>query len=73
MKVIFDLGCNIGQNIIYFMRKADAVVAVEANKELCDQIRIKYSTLISKNKLFIENIALSNTKKKLIFIYKKIM
>jgi FkbM family methyltransferase len=67
MKVIFDLGCNLGQNINYFKKKSDVVIAVDANKELCNQIRIKYSNLISKKKLFVENVALSNTKKKIDF------
>jgi FkbM family methyltransferase len=30
-KVIFDLGANQGQNLGYFLDKADKVVAVEAN------------------------------------------
>ena len=31
MKVIFDIGANEGQNIDYFLDKADIVIAIEAN------------------------------------------
>ena len=40
MKIIFDIGCNEGQNLKYFLKKADVVVGIEANPYLIDQIKV---------------------------------
>lgn len=63
MKIIFDIGCNIGQNFNYFFNKADIVVGIDANKELCDKLIADYEPLIKNRKLFIENVALTNDEK----------
>ena len=34
MKIIFDFGANQGQNLNYFLEKADIVIACEANSNL---------------------------------------
>ena len=39
MKAIFDIGANKGQNLSYFLDKADIVVAIEANINLVKQIK----------------------------------
>ena len=39
MKVIFDIGANKGQNLNYFLEKADIVVAIEANINLVKKIQ----------------------------------
>jgi hypothetical protein len=35
-KVIHDIGANNGDDIPYYLKKADIVVAVEADPVLCD-------------------------------------
>ena len=58
-KVIVDFGANKGQNINYYLLKADIVVCVEANPELAKAIRKKFSAHIRNNKLFIENVVVT--------------
>jgi FkbM family methyltransferase len=60
-KVIIDFGANKGQNIDYYLLKADIVVCVEANPELAKVIRKKFSAHIRNNKLFIENIVVTKS------------
>ena len=54
-KVIYDLGANKGDNISYYLKKADVVVAVEANPELCKSIRERFSDAIQQGRLFVES------------------
>ena len=42
MKIIFDIGANQGQNLNYFLDKADVVVAFEANPDLVLNIKKKF-------------------------------
>jgi len=60
-KVIIDFGANKGQNIDYYLLKADILVCVEANPELAKVIRKKFSAHIRNNKLFIENVVVTKT------------
>ena len=60
MKIIFDIGCNEGQNLQYFLKKADYVVGIEANPILINNIKNKFQRQIFSKKLFLENIALSD-------------
>jgi|GEM_PF-638266 len=53
-KVIYDFGSNNGDDIPYYLFKADLVVAVEANPTLCDQIRSRFSAEIKEKRLVIE-------------------
>lgn len=71
MKIIFDIGCNEGQNIEYFLNKADYVVGVEANPFLINNIRKKFKKDLRKKKLFLENIALSEKNTNSIFYINK--
>jgi FkbM family methyltransferase len=54
-KVIYDLGANTGDDIAYYLKKADVVVAVEANPALTNAIQKRYSNAISEGRLFVEN------------------
>ncbi len=54
-RYIFDFGANVGQNLDYFMTKADCVVAVEADPDLCALIRRKYSLQIEHGSLKVVN------------------
>jgi FkbM family methyltransferase len=55
--VIIDFGANEGQNINYYLSKADIVVCVEPNPNLAKMIRKNFSKPIHSKKLFIENLA----------------
>jgi FkbM family methyltransferase len=58
-KIIFDFGCNNGQNLSYFLEKAEIVVCVEANTILTEEIKKKFQFHINNNSLIIENVCLS--------------
>ena len=58
MKIIFDFGANNGQNLSYFLEKADIVVAIEANKNLVKKIKSDFKQSIDSGKLIDEHIAL---------------
>jgi len=60
-KVIIDFGANKGQNIDYYLLKADILVCVEANPELVKVIRKKFSAHIRNNNLFIENVVVTKS------------
>jgi hypothetical protein len=58
-KIIYDFGSNNGDDIPYYLRKADIVVAVEANPSLCIEIEKKFVSELRDGKLFIENCVLT--------------
>ncbi len=62
MRVIYDAGANHGQNLPYYLLKANLVVAIEANPVLCDGIRSRYSEDIKAGKLLVVNCALVTKK-----------
>lgn len=59
-KIIYDFGANTGDNIPYYLLKADIVVAVEANPLLCDEIKRRYKGEIQSGNLIVENFVLHN-------------
>jgi len=59
VKYIFDFGANRGQNLNYYLRMADFVIAIEANPVLCKVIAETYKKEIAQGKLFIEQVAVS--------------
>ena len=63
MKIIFDIGANKGQNFKYFFKKADIVIAFEANIILVEKMRLNFKEFIDNKKLIIENIALNDDDK----------
>lgn len=58
-KIIYDFGSNNGDDIPYYLMKADVVVAVEANPVLVQIIRDRFPLEIDTGKLFIENCVLT--------------
>lgn len=58
-KVIYDLGANNGDDLPYYLKKADRVVAVEANPALCRQIEQRFSAEIRAGRLSVENCVLT--------------
>jgi len=59
-KVIYDIGANNGDDISYYLLKADVVVAIEANPALCDLISTRFRTEILTGRLFVENCVVVN-------------
>jgi FkbM family methyltransferase len=53
-KIIYDFGANNGDDIPYYLKKADLVVAVEANPALCRQIEARFSDAIGEGRLRVE-------------------
>jgi len=58
-KVIYDVGANNGDDVEYYLKKADLVVAVEANKDLSAKIESRYAHEISTGLLVVENCAVT--------------
>jgi FkbM family methyltransferase len=58
-KAIYDFGANNGDDIPYYLKKSDLVVAVEANPVLCAQIRDRFAVEITQGKLIVENCVVS--------------
>ena len=59
-KIIYNFGANTGDDIPYFLKKGDVVVAVEANPILCREIQDKFSNEIARGSLFVENCVLTS-------------
>ena len=59
-KVIYNFGANTGDDIPYFLKKGDVVIAVEANPILCSEIQDKFSNEITQGRLFVENCVLTS-------------
>jgi FkbM family methyltransferase len=60
-KIIYDFGMNNGDDIEYYLKKADKVVGVDANPVLCKICEDKFSDYIDDGKLVILNLALSDS------------
>jgi FkbM family methyltransferase len=73
LRVIYDFGSNNGDDIPYYLKKSDTVVAVEANPALCEKIANRFDAEIKSGRLFIENCILNtdrNTAKLDFYIHK---
>lgn len=62
-KIIYDFGANKGDNIPYYLMKADKVIAVEANPDLCIEMNKKYYSEIEEGKVVIENCVITSNKR----------
>jgi FkbM family methyltransferase len=60
--LIFDFGSNEGQNLHYYLEKADVVVAVEANPELINKIKGTFAKEILEGRLRVEQCLVSTKK-----------
>jgi FkbM family methyltransferase len=58
-KVIYDFGSNNGDDIPYYLKKSDIVIAVEANPVLCEQIQNRFIVEIREGRLFVESCVLN--------------
>ena len=57
--VIYDFGSNNGDDIPYYLLKADLVVAVEANPVLANNIRERFKAEIAANRVVVESCVLT--------------
>lgn len=53
--IIYDIGAHAGDDIPYYLLKADRVVAVEANPQLCSTINNRFHQDIRSGRLIVEN------------------
>lgn len=53
-RIIYDFGANNGDNVAYYLRKAERVVAIEANPVLAAQIQARFAAAIASKRLFVE-------------------
>jgi FkbM family methyltransferase len=60
-RIIYDFGSNNGDDIPYYLLRADLVVAVEANPKLCDQIRSRFTREIEEKRLAVECCVINST------------
>jgi hypothetical protein len=58
-RIIYDLGANKGDNIPYYLKKADKIVAMEASHILANQIRARFTESISDGRLILHNCVLT--------------
>ena len=58
-KFIIDFGANRSQNLEYFLKRADLVIAVEANPTLCEFIEKEFANYVANGQLIVENCAVS--------------
>ena len=59
---IFDVGMYDGADTAYYLRHAHTVVAIEANPELCENAKQKFSAAIRSGTLVILNVAIGSDK-----------
>jgi FkbM family methyltransferase len=58
-RIIYDIGANNGDDIPYYLMKADLVVAIEANPALCRVIEERFSREIHEGRLRVESCVLA--------------
>ena len=57
--VIYDFGMNNGDDVAYYLLKADRVVGVDANPELCREVRTRFAGEIASGRVTVLNVALA--------------
>jgi FkbM family methyltransferase len=57
--VIYDFGMNNGDDVEYYLLKAERVVGVEANPALCELVRERFPSEIARGRLTVLNVALA--------------
>jgi FkbM family methyltransferase len=61
LQIIYDFGCNNGDDIPYYLLKSDLVVAVEANPVLAEHVTRRFHNEIIARRLVVLNCVLSDT------------
>ena len=60
LKTIYDFGSNNGDDIPYYLLRADRVVAVEANPELCRVINARFANQVASGRVIVINCVLTD-------------
>jgi FkbM family methyltransferase len=60
MKIAYDVGMNNGDDTHYFLSKGFKVIAIEANPDLCEIARRRFSDVISNGRCVILNCGISD-------------
>lgn len=68
-RVIYDFGSNNGDDIDYYLLKADLVVAIEANPTLCQSMLERYAVPVSEGRLIVENCVVQTTSQPYVDFY----
>jgi FkbM family methyltransferase len=64
---IYDVGLHTGQDTDFYLKKGFRVVAVEANPQLCEQARQRFSEFIDAGRLHIVNVGVGQAAGKMEF------
>ena len=57
--LIFDIGCNTGQDSEFYLRKGFTVVAVEASPDLCVEIKRRFADEIAEGRFILVEKAIA--------------
>jgi FkbM family methyltransferase len=60
LRIVYDIGANNGDDISYYLLRADRVVAVEANPQLCELISSRFASEIASGRLIVENCVVTD-------------
>src|SRR5450432_793339 len=58
-KTIFDVGMNNGDDTAYYLHRGFDVVAIEANPNLVDKVKIRFREAIKNGRLTILNVGIA--------------
>ena len=58
-KIIYDFGANKGDDIPYYLKRADLVVAVEADPGLCRIMQDRFAPQIKSGRVIVENCVIT--------------
>lgn len=58
-KIIYDFGANKGDDIPYYLKRADLVVAVEADPDLCRIMQDRFAQQIKSGRVIVENYVIT--------------
>ena len=61
-RIIYDVGSNNGDDIPYYLMKADVVVAIEANPVLCEVISQRFAAEIQAGRVILKNLVVTASK-----------
>jgi FkbM family methyltransferase len=59
LRIIYDVGANNGDDIPYYLLKADRVIAIEANPALVAQIRHRFAAEIQSGRVVVEAVVVT--------------
>jgi FkbM family methyltransferase len=61
MDLIYDIGCNNGDDTDFYLRKGFRVVAIDADESLCNDVAARFSQQVADGKLVVINGLIANT------------